>query len=62
VPEAISPPHSWLVVALNFSAEPREIDLPAGMILLSTIAAGRAGSTKSTLRLAPNEAVIVEIG
>jgi alpha-glucosidase len=51
-----------IVVALNFTAEPREIDLPDGKILLSTIAAGRAGSTKSVLTLAPNEAVIVETG
>jgi len=51
-----------IVVALNFSAEPREIDLPAGIILLSTSAARRAGSTTSALRLAPNEAVILEIG
>ena len=51
-----------IVVALNFTAEPREIDLAAGKILLSTIAAGRGGSTTSALRLAPNEAVIVETG
>lgn len=54
-------PAQHLVVALNFSAEPHEIDLPAGIILLSTIAARPAKSTKSPLRLAPNEAVIMEI-
>src|SRR5208283_4344412 len=53
-------PAQHLVVALNFAAEPREIDLPAGKILLSTIAARPAGSTKSPLTLAPDEAVIVE--
>jgi len=55
-------PAQHIVVALNFTAEPREIDLPAGKIILSTIAAGRAESTKSPLRLGPNEAVIVEAG
>ncbi|MGH7924936.1 MAG: alpha-amylase family glycosyl hydrolase [Candidatus Binatus sp.] len=48
-----------VVVALNFSAEPREIDLPAGEILLSTVAPP-AQFTKSPLTLAPNEAVVVE--
>ena len=47
-----------IVVALNFTAEPREIDLPAGKILLSTVSRG-ATSTKSPLTLAPNEAIIV---
>ncbi len=55
-------PAQHLVVALNFAAEPREIELPAGKILLSTIAARPAGSTKSPLTLAANEAVIVETG
>ncbi|MGA9723452.1 MAG: alpha-amylase family glycosyl hydrolase [Candidatus Binatus sp.] len=48
-----------IVVALNFTDEPREIELPAGKILLSTIASRPADSAKSTLTLAPNEAVIV---
>ncbi len=47
-----------VVVALNFTAEAREIDLPAGKILLSTIPE-RAGDSKSPLTLAPNEGVIV---
>src|SRR5208282_1157789 len=55
-------PARHLLVALNFTAEPRAIDLPAGKILLSTIAAGPAEFTKSPLTLAPNEAVIVETG
>jgi len=54
-------PAQHIVVALNFSAEPREIDLAAGKILLSTIFARPAGSTKSPLTLAPDEAVIIEI-
>ena len=54
-------PAQHLVIALNFSAEPREIDLPAGIILLSTIPTRPARSTKSPLTLAPNEAVVMEI-
>jgi alpha-glucosidase len=48
-----------LVVALNFTAEPREINLPSSKILLTTVARPEQ-STKSPLTLAPNEAVIVE--
>jgi alpha-glucosidase len=48
-----------IVVALNFTAEPREIALPAGKVLLSTIDTRPADSTKSPLTLAPNEAVIL---
>jgi alpha-glucosidase len=48
-----------LVVALNFTAEPREINLLSGKVLLTTIARPEQ-STKSPLTLAPNEAVIVE--
>jgi alpha-glucosidase len=47
-----------IVVALNFTAEPRQIDLRGGTILLSTISRS-ADSTKSPLMLAPNEGVIV---
>jgi alpha-glucosidase len=50
-----------LVVALNLSAEPRAIDLPAGRILLSTVDAGPARSTKSHVELDPNEGVIIEV-
>ena len=53
-------PAQHLIVALNFTAEPREIAMPAGRILLSTIAARSAGATKSPLTLAPNEAIIIE--
>src|SRR5260370_25493898 len=48
----------YIAVALNVTAEPREIDLPAGKILLSTITRPE-DSTKSPLTLAPHEAVIV---
>ncbi len=48
-----------IVVALNFTAESREIDLPAGKVLLSTIAARPAQAAKSPLTLAANEAIIV---
>ncbi|MGC2444385.1 DUF3459 domain-containing protein, partial [Candidatus Binatus sp.] len=48
-----------IVVALNFTAKARVIDLPDGKILLSTIDARAAGSTKSPLTLAPDEGVIV---
>ena len=51
-------PAQHIVVALNFTAEPREIDLPAGKILLSTVSRS-SYLTKSPLTLAPNEAVIV---
>ena len=49
-----------IVVALNFTAEPRTIDLTAGKILLSTIP-DRKSVAQSPLMLAPNEGVIVMI-
>jgi alpha-glucosidase len=49
-----------IVVALNFSAEPREIDLRAGRILLSTIPE-RPPAAESPLTLAPNEGVIMTL-
>ena len=48
-----------IVVALNFSAEPRRIDLPDGEILLSTIDDRAAEFVESPLTLRPNEGVIV---
>jgi alpha-glucosidase len=51
-------PAQHIVVALNFTAEPREIDLKAGKILLSTVSRS-ANLTKSPLTLAPNEATIL---
>lgn len=51
-------PTQHLVVALNFSAEPREIEIPAGKIVLSTVSRS-ANLAKSQPTLAPNEAVIV---
>ena len=47
-----------IAVALNFTAEPREVDLKGGKILLSTIP-DRKSVAESPLRLAPNEGVIV---
>ena len=47
-----------LVVALNFTDEPREIAMRAGTILLSTVSRG-SNSVKAQLTLAPNEGVIV---
>ena len=51
-------PAQHIGVALNFTAEPREIALPAGTILLRTVSDG-ANLTKSPLTLAPNEAIIM---
>jgi alpha-glucosidase len=51
-------PAQHIVVALNFTAEPREIDLKAVKILLSTVSRS-ANLTKSPLTLAPNEATIL---
>ncbi|MGC2277142.1 MAG: hypothetical protein WA571_14100, partial [Candidatus Binatus sp.] len=48
-----------IVVALNFTGEPRAIDLPGGKILLSTIDDRVVGSTESPLTLAPDEGVII---
>ncbi len=53
-------PTQHIVVALNFTDEPREIELPAGKILLSTVSGG-ANLTKTPLTLAPNEAIIVMV-
>jgi alpha-glucosidase len=51
-------PTQHVVVALNFTAEPRAIDLKAGKILLSTVP-DRISASQSPLMLAPNEGVIV---
>jgi alpha-glucosidase len=50
-------PQQHLIVALNFTAEPREIDLKAGKILLTTVP-NRSNVAKSPSMLAPNEGVI----
>lgn len=53
-------PRQHLIVALNFSAERREIAAPPGIILFS-LDEGRIGAnTGASLTLAANEAVIVE--
>ena len=49
------------MVALNFTDEPRELEVPSGRILLSSDP-GRDPS-KTTLgrfRLTPNEAIVIE--
>jgi alpha-glucosidase len=48
-----------ILVALNFTAEDRELDLPAGRILLSTVP-DRPDSVEAPLTLAPNEGAIIE--
>ena len=48
-----------IMVALNFTAEPRAIEMPGGKILLSTIDDRAVGSTESPLTLAPDEGVIM---
>ncbi|MDO8431542.1 MAG: alpha-amylase family glycosyl hydrolase [Candidatus Binatus sp.] len=50
-----------LIVALNFTAEAREIDTPAGKILFSTALDRIGESAGASLRLAPNEAAILEV-
>lgn len=49
-----------ILVALNFTAEPRKIDAPPGKILMSTNFDRIGASANSPLTLAPNEAVIIE--
>ena len=51
-------PTQHIIVALNFTAEPRAINLKAGKILLSTIVRS-INASKSPLTLEPNEGVIV---
>ncbi|HLX06051.1 MAG TPA: DUF3459 domain-containing protein, partial [Candidatus Binatus sp.] len=51
-------PEQHIVVALNFTAEPRVINMPAGKILLSMIP-DRSSASQSPLMLAPNEGVVV---
>jgi alpha-glucosidase len=51
-------PTQHIVVALNFTTEPRAIAIPAGKILLSTIP-DRSSASQSPLTLEPNEGVIV---
>jgi alpha-glucosidase len=51
-------PEQHLIVALNFTTEPRAIAIPAGKILLSTIP-DRSSASQSLLTLEPNEGVIV---
>ena len=49
-----------VIVALNMSNESREIKTPTGKILISTTAERAGKFVASPLRLAPNEAVILD--
>jgi alpha-glucosidase len=53
-------PTQHVIVVLNMSNEPRELKTPAGKILLSTTVERAGESVASPLRLAPNEAVILD--
>ena len=53
-------PGSRALVALNFSDETREVEVPSGKIILSSDFARDPGSVKAgKLKLAPNEAIVV---
>ena len=49
------------MVAINFSSAERRFDSPQGTMLLSTIEGREGESIGGSLRLAANEAVIVEL-
>jgi len=54
-------PGSRAMVALNFTDEPREIDVPSGTIPLSSDPRREPGKTiQGKFRLAPNEAIVIE--
>ncbi|HKF30487.1 MAG TPA: alpha-amylase family glycosyl hydrolase [Candidatus Binataceae bacterium] len=54
-------PASRAMVALNFTDEPREIEVPSGRILLSSDPGRDPGKTTlGKFRLAPNEATVIE--
>lgn len=54
-------PASRAMVALNFTDEPREIEVPAGRILLSSDPGRDPGrTTLGKFRLAPDEAIVIE--
>jgi alpha-glucosidase len=54
-------PGSRALVALNFTDQPREIDVPSGRILLSSNPGREPGkTTQGKFRLAPNEAIVIE--
>ena len=50
-----------ILVALNFTAEPRKFDAPPGKILMSTNFDRIGAVSQANLALAPNEAVILEV-
>ena len=47
------------MVALNFAAAPRHLEVPASSVLLSTT--NRTGAVAGSLDLAPNEALVLEV-
>ena len=54
-------PASRAMVALNFTDEPREIEVRSGRILLSSDPGRDPGrTTTGKFRLAPNEAIVIE--
>ena len=54
-------PASRALAALNFSDQPREIEIPSGRILLSSDPGRDPGrTTVGKFRLAPNEAIVIE--
>ena len=54
-------PGGRAMVALNFTDEPREIEVPSGRILLSSDPGrGPGRTTTGKFRLAPNEAIVIE--
>jgi hypothetical protein len=54
-------PASRAMAALNFSEEPRDIEVPSGRILLSSDPGRDPGKTTlGKFRLAPNEAIVIE--
>jgi alpha-glucosidase len=54
-------PGSRAMVALNFAADPCEIDLPPGRIALSSDPAREPGTAGGRTRLSPDEAIVVEL-
>jgi hypothetical protein len=48
-----------VMVALNFAAEPRRIEVPRAAVLLSTF--NRGSTVSGSVELASNEAIILKI-
>ena len=52
---------SRAIIALNFAAEAREIDLPRGTMVLSSNPAREQGTVGGRTRLAPDEAAVIKL-